>query len=184
MSFPCPKCQALVDEGMRFCPACGQNIGPSKQTTTEKNLQDLENPVGRITCLILSVVILVMVGYCSYSSIYKPVTTTPSDTRVSPTANLGDTVRLSLGSGVSAGQALLLVTEKEDWAELSKILQARDWEGIMEMTAAGKAFSATNGARARVLNVSGIIAVMYKVRVLDGENQGRSGWIPAEFVSE
>jgi membrane protease subunit (stomatin/prohibitin family) len=30
--FPCPKCAALVPQGVRFCPSCGTAVGPSPAT--------------------------------------------------------------------------------------------------------------------------------------------------------
>ena len=93
-----------------------------------------------------------------------------------PSISTGDTITLNVGE---SGHAL--VADWDDHGDLVKFSIAGDEIGFLKMLRTGRAFVVTSGTQVKVIQ-TGIIA--YEVRVLDGGNAGRSGWIEREFLKK
>jgi hypothetical protein len=74
---------------------------------------------------------------------------------------------------------ILVATSEANLDKLMKTLTIKDSEGILELLANGEAFAVDNGTKCRVLT-PGILTV--EVRIIEGDQRGRSGFVPREFI--
>ena len=73
----------------------------------------------------------------------------------------------------------LLAVDKRAFDEWVTVCAAGDQHGAAQMHATGKMFAVDNGTRVKVIDIAfGAL----RVRVLDGDETGKSGWISHEFV--
>lgn len=75
--------------------------------------------------------------------------------------------------------ALTMTEEAQD--EFTKTSIAKDSAGFAEMILEGKIFIVDNCTKAKVIDSS-----MFKrrVRILEGEQAGKAGWLPYEFITK
>ena len=88
----------------------------------------------------------------------------------------GENGYLSIGSG----QIAVAVTEGA-FDELLKVVRARDMMGLAQLLSSGDAFAVPNNTRVLVIE-QGLFKT--RVRIVEGEAAGRSGWVPMEFVQK
>jgi hypothetical protein len=91
--------------------------------------------------------------------------------------SMGDTVTIS-ATGDRNQWVALGVTE-EALSEVTKAFIAKDWRGVAAMTLAGRVFHVDDGTHGILID-----STMFtrKVRVTEGPESGRAGWIPMEFA--
>ncbi|XOB41784.1 MAG: hypothetical protein ACKKMS_00070 [Candidatus Nealsonbacteria bacterium] len=82
-------------------------------------------------------------------------------------------------SDCSGEDKIVLGITKEDQDKIGKALSAEDWMGITELISIGKAFSVGICTKAKVIDRA---MFLRQVRILEGENIGKSGWLPYEWI--
>ncbi len=94
------------------------------------------------------------------------------------------TSKVSVGEegyvNVPSPKAIIATTES-NYKEITKIYIANDTMGIGDFLLSGKGFSVLNGTKVLVTDMS---TGVRKVRILEGESIGKSGWIAYEWVSK
>ncbi len=113
----------------------------------------------------------------------KP-TSTATQPAVAQTAQPASSQKVSVGEEgyikVSSPKTILANT-KTDLDALTKIYLANDTEGIAEFLVGGQGFAVSNGTK--VLVVDTAVGVR-RVRVLEGDQASKTGWLPMEYVSK
>jgi len=72
-----------------------------------------------------------------------------------------------------------LAVDKESSEMWIKACVAKDYIGMVELEASGRIFTVPSGTKVLVIDSSFAIR---KVRVLEGDAFGKSGWLPYEWV--
>lgn len=75
----------------------------------------------------------------------------------------------------------ILANTKTDLDALTKIYLANDTEGIAEFLVGGQGFAVSNGIKVLVLDTAYGVR---RVRVLEGDQASKTGWLPMEYVSK
>lgn len=94
------------------------------------------------------------------------------------TAKVGEQVELRVEKSSQAGD-LPVADSQETNSEFLAVLKANDEYGYQRLFALGRMYRVKNGTKALVLERTHTLA---RVRILDGNYQGRDGWLPVEFV--
>ena len=76
----------------------------------------------------------------------------------------------------------LLATDEDAFDAFTKAATRRDEYGVAELVLRGKLFTVPTGTRVRVIDMGGFLGSRLQVRVMEGAQVGRSGWIATEFV--
>lgn len=100
----------------------------------------------------------------------------------SPKAELkiGDTAIVNWHDEISdCSKSILIATTKESYEKVQKILLADDEMGIAEVLLSGEAFAVLNCTKVKIIDKATFIR---QVRILEGEQLGKSGWVSYEFV--
>lgn len=79
----------------------------------------------------------------------------------------------------SGGTTTILNIDKDSFSEMIKVTQANDKEGFNEMAFAGKLIFATCPVKVLVIDKS---SGLVRLRILEGEQKGLTGWCPYEYV--
>lgn len=103
----------------------------------------------------------------------RPPTSAPSSSSLS-SLRVGEEGRLDNG-----GNLAFVAVDDAAFDALNKAANAGDQVGIADLITAGRVFTVSQNTRILVIE-NGIFSV--KIRVTDGPQQGKSGWVPAEFV--
>ena len=82
-------------------------------------------------------------------------------------------------SDCSGEDKVLLGTTKEAQDKVGKTLLAKDEMGIAELLITGEAFGVAICTKAKVIDSA---VGIRQVRILEGENLGKSGWLPYEWI--
>lgn len=70
-----------------------------------------------------------------------------------------------------------------DGREIKVLIQAHDDLGLRKLVTGGTVFALASGTRCRVLEHDWLQS-LYRVRVLEGKETGKSGWVYGRFLSE
>lgn len=125
----------------------------------------------------VAVIVIFMIGFVwsmngdsKLSS--EPAQTTPQNASVS----VGENGYIK----VASPKAIIALTES-GFDELTKTYIANDTNGIYEFLVSGKGFAVPNGTKVLVIDTA---VGSRKIRVLEGESNGKAGWIVKEWVSK
>ena len=81
---------------------------------------------------------------------------------------------------IDSGQGLTAVARNpsdfEDWYKAKRV---RDEYGMKELIFSGRIFAVKDQSTILIIDSS---PTLYKIRVLDGEKEGKAGWIPIEHA--
>ncbi len=124
-----------------------------------------------IYTLIGSVVLLILISIGTSGS-SAPSTPAPQIDSVS----VGETGYLE-----SSASNVLVATTKDNLDEIVKLSVANDTEGLAQMTLDGDAYIVDQGTQVRVIDTT---IGTREVRILEGKQYGKSGWVPVEFVKK
>jgi len=80
---------------------------------------------------------------------------------------------------INGSDTVALIADPDSYDDYLNAMTAQDKYGIAELLTANKLFLVLNGTRVKVIDREMGIR---KVRVLDGEMEGRAGWTAMEFV--
>ena len=81
----------------------------------------------------------------------------------------------------TSAQKTILANNKADLDELVKIYLAKDTAGMGEFLLEGKGIAVSNGIKVLVIDTA---VGSRRVRVLEGDQASKSGWLPMEYVSQ
>lgn len=93
----------------------------------------------------------------------------------------------SKSTSIEFGDEVFINTEdfagvtEEDCDVLLKAFRAKDNYGVAELINQGRVFKVTPNTKAKVI---GRTITLYELRILEGNNQGKSGFLPVEYVSK
>lgn len=159
----CNQCLGEIPEKARKCQHCGTKI---KITWKELTLKE------KIVAVVLGVIIaFVVISFFTGNDLNTPTASTKTSLRIGEEGIIHR-------DGV---QKILISIDEVSMEESMKAFMAEDWQGIMELISSGRAFQVNNDTRVKVIdrNIGG-----RKVRILEGEMHGKSGWISMEFVKK
>lgn len=80
---------------------------------------------------------------------------------------------------VDGTKEVLIAVDEKSFDEWNAIAAAKDSGGMLKLLGTGRAFLVANKTKVLVLDPD---TVKTKVRVLEGDQSGKSGWISVEFV--
>jgi len=144
-------------------------------------------PIYKRKKFLYAVVILMVIGFIVMLSNSEPRQTSNTNAQPAQTMSNNQSAtsdKVSIGEEgyikVSSPKTILALTQ-EEYKELTKIYLANDTMGIGEFLLSGKGFAVTNGTKVLVVDVA---VGVRKVRALEGDNIGKTGWIAYEWVSK
>jgi hypothetical protein len=79
----------------------------------------------------------------------------------------------------SGGELVPVAISKEAFDEWTKARVAKDKDGQVLLLASGKILTPQKGTKVLVIDTG---MFMRKVRILEGEYKGRSGWVATEYI--
>lgn len=106
-------------------------------------------------------------------------TQTPTAIKPKEVSELGKEVFLRLLSTSDPEQIIPLSPTKELTEEVRKALRAKDMQGLLDLMLNEGVFAVPNGTKALLIDKA---FALRKVRILQGEMQGKAGWLEMEFV--
>lgn len=155
----CKFCKEEILKDANVCKHCGKTIP-----------REYGNKALLIGLLIIF--LPVIISSFSPSSSSETATATPQMEHL----NVGDLGYLQSNSGTA-----MLATTQNNEDKLTKLSVAKDTEGITQMVLDGDVILIDSGTKVRVI---GQMMFSREVRVLEGKNYGKSGWVPNEFLSK
>jgi len=126
--------------------------------------------------------IITIVGVAFIGLIFVSYWTNSSDRSPPAPQNRTEKARIAIGDScvIDSGQGLTAVARHpadfEDWY---KAIRARDDYGLKELIYSGRILAVKDQSTILIIDST---ATLYKIRVLDGDKQGKAGWIPIEHA--
>lgn len=131
------------------------------------------------------VIIFIFTSFGGNSNI-KPTGNSENNLPSQPAQVVSKNIPTKVGIGeegyisVPSPKAVIALTEN-GYKEITKIYLANDMIGVGDFLLSGKGFAVPNGTKVLVVDTS---VGARKVRVLEGDSIGESGWIAYEWVSK
>jgi RNA polymerase subunit RPABC4/transcription elongation factor Spt4 len=166
----CPHCKQEVDPKASRCPHCQGKI---YQWTLGKKIV-----AGFIGFIVLITIISSVSGSGSSSTSTATNTGSSSPSATSSHVKIGDNAYLRL-PGAATGDITVL-TSKAALDDFTKAAVNKDTYGMAELVENGEGFFVPQGTKILVIDGSFTAS---QVRILEGTQIGKSGWVPFEFVS-
>jgi hypothetical protein len=85
--------------------------------------------------------------------------------------------------GKDTDKIVFMGTTQADGQELETLVRANDDLGLRKIESSDSVLSVAAGTRCRVLEHDWFKS-LYRVRVLEGKEMGKSGWVGREFLSQ
>jgi len=164
----CGECGTEVSDKATACPKCGNPI--SSQNATTAASKKTGKGIGCLTVIVLFTILAIFGKFSDDGS------SRPGNVDVGP--SIGDMVTIRLPS--SNDEPVLCAT-REAQDQFTKLAVAHDTLGIGTLLVANVCFLVEPGASARLID-SGF--GVKQVRVMDGKQFSRSGWLPSEWINK
>ncbi len=149
------------------------------QKKIEKEKEEERNRPAKPVNIPYPVVWLIIIGLIVFFVvlvIHPPSDAPPTRPDELPSGMIGAEARLQLGDGQYPAW---VSKNKQTYKELMAAVTAHDTIGYNKLLYSGRIFSAITGTKVLVLE-SGLERT--KVRILEGNNYGRSDWVPRQAV--
>lgn len=201
MLIQCPECKQQISEQAASCPKCGRPVSDEDReraqaehkATAETNRKAMM--AGGIVCLFLVLFGIVMgvIGgretpgprqarnYGAETS--APVArAAPSEAKKAkvaasaPNVGVADEGYLRLPD---SDAEVVLAIDLKAYDEFVNVSVAKDMYGLADLVLARRIFKVASGTRGLVIETKWF---KNRVRVLEGPEAGRSGWVPFEWV--
>lgn len=124
-------------------------------------------------------IIAVVVGIVLLLYVFAPWGRKTDQSAAVPTSALSALRVGQEGQLDNGGPTVLVAIDDAAFDDLNKAAGAGDDTGVRELVRAGRVFLAPQHTAIRVLE-NGLVSV--RVRILDGAQKDKAGWVPAEFV--
>ena len=168
----CPDCHASVSRLAAQCPVCARPIAKSKKKG---------GCIGRtIKLLIVGAAGILVLGAILNKGAKPPgggqaSVASPAAVAASRQIRVGSEVEI----GSTNGKLWQLAATDEAWDRMLDAQNADDTAEIHRMAREGLVYLIPGGTRGKVMQVG---VTSFKVRVLDGMQEGKSGWIQRESI--
>jgi hypothetical protein len=170
-STHCQKCAAPLPvsafKPVRVAVAVSMDAPKPKPVATQMSWKELGVYFGSAFLMVG----LVLAGLYFWSRLILPSNVTTA----APVASVSDTRMIQSPGGI------LLATTEENFSEMMKAAVAGDDACLMRMGVDGKVFRLQDNTKIRIVD-GGMFKS--KVSALEGNQSGRSGWLPNEFISK
>jgi hypothetical protein len=172
----CSECNHEVSSLAASCPHCGAPVPKIDNQNVEQKNKNVPEKHEQKPSLFAFILIIAIVAVSIYVAFQRVSSSTMSTTDSSkPRIPVGE--RGIIDSG--GNEECIAVTE-DAFDEYRQSLRAHDVQGTAALLLSGKCFTVDEGMRVLVIdsNASGLS----KVRVLEGNKSGLSGWVPFEHI--
>jgi len=165
----CQFCAEEVQDDAIVCKHCGKEL--NKQAVRK---QEYKWTVGKISCAVILIPIILgfvitLARGCSGSD-----TTTPNNAQ--PSVGVGQEGFLRTSD---VGGDVYVATTESAFDEFVKAAVIKDTIGMAQMVLNGRAFGVPYNTKILVTESA---FTKKKVRILEGKQLGKIGWVPFEFV--
>lgn len=170
----CPLCKAKIPSDALRCSHCTGDL-TTKEIREKITKQTSRNKKATIILIVIFVIVLVW----SISSLSKNPPSPPMSS--SPeTADIGFEGMVNANSNKNdCKNSTILAITKEAQDKILKAVNAKDDIGLSQLLLTGEAFMVSNCTKIKVIDRS---MFLRQVRVLEGEQFGKAGWMPYEWV--
>ncbi|MFZ2189364.1 MAG: hypothetical protein WA057_02300 [Candidatus Magasanikiibacteriota bacterium] len=165
----CQFCAEEVQDEAIVCKHCGKELNKQAVKKKEYNWTFRKISCAVILVPVVLIFVITMAGGCNNSK------STPTDSALS---NVGVGQEGFLRTS-DTGADVLLATSEKSFDDLINASVAKDTIGMAQIVLNGNAFYIPYNTKVLVIESS---FAKRKVRILEGEKVGETGWIPYEFV--
>jgi hypothetical protein len=81
----------------------------------------------------------------------------------------------------SGTKAVPVAVDKDSQGQLTQAQAIKDQHAVVQLVLAGKVLSVMDGTKVKVIDAT---LTLRQIRILEGPYEGRSGWVPFEFVAK
>ncbi|MCD5384229.1 hypothetical protein LR066_05695 [candidate division WOR-3 bacterium] len=163
---PEEKKKILLEEKARVKKKLGVEI--DKQQGEEARSNQRMN----IGCATVFAVIIAVIVFVVYQDRKSPTTKQKSSSIIIT----GDIARLSADV-----DPIPVGISKKAMDKFTEAAITKDDHGIVQLFAWGVVFPVSNNTKVRILQVG---LMLIKIRILEGEHDGKSGWVPREWIKK
>ena len=156
MTKICKQCQGEIPDKAKKCKHCGSRVPMTKKQTL-------------ITIFAGSIVLFIILGLGQMGSNASGINSS-SSTMVS----IGDEAKLKASS-----DTIPVAIDEKAFDELTKAAVAGDDIGFAQIFLEGRAFPISSGTKVKVIDQT---MFRRKIRILEGDKLGMSGWVDSELV--
>jgi len=182
---PCPFCAEEIQDEALKCRFCGsildKDLKKNEVKSQEKNFalsgkrhKSLTGCGGLLIIFIIIIVIIIITSSSTPNTEPQKINNQTNTEVQNNSAGVGEN-----GILVSQNEEIAIPITKEYYDEMVKLSVANDTMGIAEMALDDKIFFVKTGTKVLVIDRE---TFSRQVRILEGENIGRSGWVPFEFI--
>ncbi len=107
----------------------------------------------------------------------SPVPASPTPVRQTPMS--GETGRITNGS-----TTIYVASTEKALDDLTDAIIKKDQYGVLQLLLADQVYSVTDGTKVLALDRGGFLASKIKVRIMEGPQTARVGWLPYEWVTK
>jgi ribosomal protein L40E len=167
----CADCKNFVSDSAKSCPKCGCPVSKTLRLKKKKEILKQKNAIKPQTvALVIGLLIIgvAVFGYHEMNATSEPI----------------DTVGYSsekVGSVMSGGPTVLLGVSKGAHDKALQALAVKDNYGLGMLVTSGEVFEIKSGTKVKVIDSS---LTLYEVRVIEGPQEGRSGWCLREYFNQ
>jgi len=139
-----------------------------------------KHPIIGIGIFILAVIAGVLI-VMSFSGT-TPTTPNTSNTVANQKVELGDEAILNFNDDIkNCEQSAVVATSEENLKSITKIMLSNDDYGLAQAISSGSAFLVGNCTKVKVIDSA---TGSRQIRILAGDQIGKAGWVPFEFLKK
>lgn len=177
MEIKCPLCKAKIPSDALRCSHCAGDLNTKEiqEKIKEESKKQKKAIIAGAIVAVIFIIIIVLIAIASTGS-----NSTPSTTKQKLGIGEEGIINFREDKNDCSGEdKVLLGITKEAQDKVSKALLAKDYIGMGDLLLSGEAFAVNICTKAKVIDTALYIR---QVRILEGKNFGRSGWLPYEWI--
>ncbi len=171
----CPLCKAKIPSDAVKCSHCAGDLsGKEVQEKIKKQVKRQNMTFGLVGILVILIIFIARGDKNSTS------TSTNTPTTEKQTLSIGEEgiINYNTDRNDCSGQAILGIS-KEAQDKITKASNAKDKIGLAQLVLTGEAFMVDNCTKVKVIDSA---MFLRQVRITDGEQFGKAGWLPYEWT--